>query len=182
MSKFKLDDKVKLKRGDWGNGALFKTITHVQNSKCCMDGISIFYNDDELEHYIEEVNKYDLKLSFKEVMCREVNEGEIWESDNYIITLRKSGGGCVEHKIKSSHIFGFNEMKKFKLQRPKVSFVDAIKAYFEGKVIVSKDNKYYDSDNQTIEYNDIDAHKGNFYYSADETTIEEREDKWIILD
>ena len=171
MNKFKTGEKVKVIEIDKITGEFYEegeilTIKSV-NSR---EKILLFENKLNCGLYFDQVekDKYNLNLSFKEVMSREVQDTEIWESYNYIIKLRKSGGGYIEHKIKSSHIFGFNEMKKFKLQRPKVGFDIALKAYFEGKLIKS--------------CMDVDYHvkREGFTNSIDIVNEKERQGKWTI--
>lgn len=82
--------------------------------------------------------------TFKEVIT-DIKEGQVWKWKMFTIELDK------DKDIKITRIDGFedcrtiffNNTEKFTLQKPKYTFEQAIKAFKEGKTIVSNNGEEY---------------------------------------
>lgn len=77
-----------------------------------------------------------MEKTFREVIA-DIKEGEVWENENFKITLDKSGFNIDYKKEFDIECIGyvFLHCTTFKLQRKQYTFEEAFKAYEEGKVI-----------------------------------------------
>ena len=119
------------------------------------------------------------ELTFREVIAN-IKEGEVWEGEGLIVYLR---GNELNIDWKNGYEdVGVNIClnEKFILQREKVRFQEAFKAYEEGKEIESRESgyKYYNDEGKCY----IQAPEGNDWTRWVEDTFELKEirGEWYI--
>lgn len=120
----------------------------------------------------------NMEKTFKEVI-RDIKKGEVWESEYKIIYIDVDKIRIDNKSGREFNFMIFNGMDKYTLQRKEYEFIDAKKAYKEGKEVescVTKSRyKFYD---------------GDCYYDKEENTwvevayllIKEINGKWYIND
>lgn len=150
MSKLKIGDKVEIV-GDVTTKGVISTIKDIEN---CRDSVfsyvwSTFYLLDNikgkyLESELRKVREGEvMRKTFKEVIA-DIKEGEVWKTiyNNWDIKSVELKNGFLIIKRGNDGSLYIHERCEFTLQRKKVSFTEAFKAYEEGKVIESCVNNY----------------------------------------
>ena len=110
------------------------------------------------EKYEENKEVKTMTKNFKEVIA-DIKEGEVWESPGVScgIRIKKDNQGITFYGLKGELVSFISDKWEFTLQRKKVSFTEAFKAYEEGKEIEScyTDYKYKKIDGADNYMNDI---------------------------
>jgi len=147
MAKFKVGDKVRV-REDLVVGEMYgansfsigmeKYKGSIQEIKLEDGGQYKFENENYwwTDKMLEEVKENKMEKTFREVIA-DIKEGEVWESLSRTIAF-KEGKVLIERKngLSCPYVL-IDEKEKYKIQREEYTFVEAFKAYEEGKEIES---------------------------------------------
>lgn len=121
------------------------------------------------------------ELTFKEVIAN-IKADEVWENNKIKITTNSNLDGDFRitlKKEKEGELYLFN-YEKFRLQRNKVSFSEAFKAFEEGKEIESCVSGYcfINKHKEYLTVKDVDSHT---YFGMDPMfSFEEIQGEWYI--
>ena len=124
------------------------------------------------------------ELTFKDVIAN-IKEGEIWESDNYIV---KCSHGTISIKTKNGEVFNgiaFCDDILFTLQRKQYSFEEAFKSFEKGREIESCGSqfKYKIYEDELIRITNSTDDKKWLRGNDDRNfTVSEIQNKWFIND
>ena len=127
----------------------------------------------------EIVKENEMEKTFREVIA-DIKEGEVWEDKNFVLTLG------YDERLRITHKEGFDNCVaiyidingKFKLKREEFAFIEAFKAYEEGKEIENLESGYKYKQNEVFLNSTggwYDFHDDNEIFS-----LKEIRGKWYI--
>lgn len=116
------------------------------------------------------------ELTFKEVIAN-IKEGEVWENENFDISLYKGEVSIRFETTESACGIYIKEKDKFKLRRKEYTFEEAFKAYEEGKEIESCQYRYKKIDNRDYFYSNLSK---EWQGDSIDFNLNEIRNKWYI--
>ena len=110
-----------------------------------------FWTEEMIEKIEEKENNNMKELTFREVIAN-IKEGEVWKGGNKIIKCTEAAI-CIETTDGVAYNgFGFLDKDLYRLQRPQYTFLEAFKAFEEGKEIEScESGDIYNTTEENVE-------------------------------